>query len=122
MVLNKVVMKVMGYIWLEDVFVCSEFLFWISVSEKGEMEEGGIKFMFVVVVIDDYYLSYFIEGIKLMVFVVGFSSGNSDFLIVVNFDKEKEVIEYLKKIEKEIYNIEDFIYIWLIDEVYKFYV
>ena len=61
------------------------------------MEEGGTKLMPVVAVIDDYYPSHLTEGIKPMAFVVGPSSGNSDFLIAVNPDKEKEVIEYLKK-------------------------
>ena len=44
----------------------------------------------VVAVIDDYYPSHLTEGIKPMAFVVGPSSGNSDFLIAVNPDKEKE--------------------------------
>ena len=83
------------------------------------MEEGGTKLMPVVAVIDDYYPSHLTEGIKPMAFVVGPSSGNSDFLIAVNPDKEKEVIEYLKKTEKEIYNTEDFTYTWLTDEVHK---
>ena len=38
----------------------------ISVSEKGEMEEGGTKLMPVVAVIDDYYPSHLTEGIKPM--------------------------------------------------------
>ena len=42
-------------------------------------------------------------------------------MIAVNPDKEKEVIEYLKKTEKEIYNTEDFTYTWLTDEVHKLY-
>ena len=105
MVLNKAAMKAMGYTRLEDAFVRSESPLWISVSEKGEMEEGGTKLMPVVAVIDDYYPSHLTEGIKPMAFVVGPSSGNSDFLIAVNPDKEKEVIEYLKKTEKEIYQI-----------------
>ena len=105
MVLNKAAMKAMGYAQLEDAFVRSESPLWISVSEKGEMEEGGTKLMPVVAVIDDYYPSHLTEGIKPMAFVVGPSSGNSDFLIAVNPDKEKEVIEYLKKTEKEIYQI-----------------
>ncbi|KAB3653259.1 FtsX-like permease family protein, partial [Phocaeicola vulgatus] len=75
----------------------------------------------VVAVIADYYPSHLTEGIKPMAFVVGPSSGNSDFLIAVNPDKEKEVIEYLKKTEKEIYNTEDVTYTWLTDEVHKLY-
>ena len=121
MVLNKAAMKAMGYTRLEDAFVRSESPLWISVSEKGEMEEGGTKLMPVVAVIDDYYPSHLTEGIKPMAFVVGPSSGNSDFLIAVSPDKEKEVIEYLKKTEKEIYNTEDFTYTWLTDEVHKLY-
>ena len=121
MVLNKAAMKAMGYTRLEDAFVRSESPLWISVSEKGEMEEGGTKLMPVVAIIDDYYPSHLTEGIKPMAFVVGPSSGNSDFLIAVNPDKEKEVIEYLKKTEKEIYNTEDFTYTWLTDEVHKLY-
>ena len=121
MVLNKAAMKAMGYTRLEDAFVRSESPLWISVSEKGEMEEGGTKLMPVVAVIDDYYPSHLTEGIKPMAFVVGPSSGNSDFLIAISPDKEKEVIEYLKKTEKEIYNTEDFTYTWLTDEVHKLY-
>ena len=57
MVLNKAAMKAMGYAQLEDAFVRSESPLWISVSEKGEMEEGGTKLMPVVAIIDDYYPS-----------------------------------------------------------------
>ena len=64
MVLNKAAMKAMGYTRLEDAFVRSESPLWISVSEKGEMEEGGTKLMPVVAVIDDYYPSHLTEGIK----------------------------------------------------------
>lgn len=62
-------MKAMGYAQLEDAFVRSESPLWISVSEKGEMEEGGTKLMPVVAVIDDYYPSHLTEGIKPMAFV-----------------------------------------------------
>ena len=64
MVLNKAAMKAMGYAQLEDAFVRSESPLWISVSEKGEMEEGGTKLMPVVAVIDDYYPSHLTEGIN----------------------------------------------------------
>ena len=54
------------------------------------MEEGGTKLMPVVAVIDDYYPSHLTEGIKPMAFVVGPSSGNSDFLIAVSPIKKKK--------------------------------
>ncbi len=121
MVLNKAAMKAMGYTRLEDAFVRSESPLWISVGENGKIEEGGTKLMPVMAVIDDYYPNHLTEGIKPMAFVVGKGGGNSDFLIAAKPGKEKEVMDYLKKIEKEIYNTEDFICSWLDDEVSELY-
>lgn len=121
MVLNKSAMKAMGYTQLEDAFVRSESPLWVTVSEKGEMEEGGTKLMPVVAVIDDYYPKHLTEGVKPMAFLIGQESGSSDFLIATKPGKEKEVMEYLKKIEKEMYNTEEFTYSWLNDEVHELY-
>lgn len=121
MVLNKAAMKAMGYTRLENAFVRSESPLWMTVSEKGEREEGGTKLMPVTAVIEDYYPGHLTEGIKPMAFIVGSNSNNSDFLMAIHPGKEKEVMEYLKKIEKEIYNTEEFTYSWLADEVHELY-
>lgn len=120
MVLNKAAMKAMGYTRREDAFVRSESPLWITV-ENGKIKEGGTKLMPVMAVIDDYYPGHLTEGIKPIAFIVGQESSNSNFLIQAKPGKKQEVIEYLKKIEKEIYNTEDFNYTWLTDEVHKLY-
>lgn len=42
-------------------------------------------------------------------------------MIKVKKDREKEVIDYLRKVEKEIYNSEDFTYKWADDIVAEMY-
>ena len=120
-VMNKAAMKAMGYTGLKDAFVRCETPLWVTVDESGQIEEGGTKLMPVTAVVDDYYPGHLTEGVKPIVFVVGREGGGSDFLIAVKPGKEKEVMEYLKKLEKEIYNTEDFTSSWLTDEVKELY-
>ena len=121
MVLNKTAMKAMGYTRLEDAFVRSETPMWIVQNQNGEIEEGGTKLMPVMAVIDDYYPGHLTEGSKPMAYIVGRTGYGDSYLISIKPGKEKEVMEYLKKIEKEIYNTEDFTYSWLADEVRALY-
>ena len=120
-VLNKAAMKTFGYNQLKDAFVRSETPLWVVRTQDGQMEEGGTKLMPVMAVIDNYYPGHLTEGIKPMAFIVGRAGYGDNYLISIKSGKEKEVIEYLKKIEKEIYNTEDFNYTWLTDEVHKLY-
>ncbi|WP_278703361.1 ABC transporter permease [Phocaeicola sartorii] len=120
-VLNKAAMKTFGYNQLKDAFVRSETPLWVVRTQDGQMEEGGTKLMPVMAVIDNYYPGHLTEGIKPMAFIVGRAGYGDNYLISIKPGKEKEVIEYLKKIEKEIYNTEDFNYTWLTDEVHKLY-
>ncbi len=121
MVLNKTAMKTLGYNQLKDAFVRSETPLWVVQNQDGQVEEGGTKLMPVMAVIDDYYPGHLTEGIKPMAFIVGRTGYGDDYLIIIKPGKEKEVMEYLKKIEKEIFNTEDFTYSWLTDEVHKLY-
>lgn len=120
-VLNKTAMQTMGYTQLKDAFVRSETPLWTVQNQDGQMEEGGTKLMPVMAVIDDYYPGHLTEGTKPMAFIVGRAGFGDDYLIAIAPGKEKEVMEYLKKIEKEIYNTEDFTYSWLADEVHELY-
>ena len=120
-VLNKAAMKTFGYNQLKDAFVRSETPLWVVRTQDGQMEEGGTKLMPVMAVIDNYYPGHLTEGIKPMAFIVGRAGYGDNYLISIKPGKEKEVIEYLKKIEKEIYNTDDFNYTWLTDEVHKLY-
>ena len=120
-VLNKTAMQTMGYTQLKDAFVRSETPLWTVQNQDGQMEEGGTRLMPVMAVIDDYYPGHLTEGTKPMAFIVGRAGFGDDYLIAIAPGKEKEVMEYLKKIEKEIYNTEDFTYSWLADEVHELY-
>lgn len=120
-ILNKAAMKAMGYARMEDAFVRSESPLWITLNEKGEMEKGGTKLMPVVAVIDDYYPAHLTQGVKPMAFVVGKEDNSGDFIIATKPGKEKEVMELLRKIEKEAYNTEEFNHSWLTDEVSDLY-
>ena len=113
-------MKAMGYARMEDAFVRSESPLWIT-FRNGEMEEGGTKLMPVVAVIDDYYPAHLTQGVKPMAFVVGKEDVSGDFIIATKPGKEKEVMELLRKIEKEVYNTEEFNHSWLTDEVSDLY-
>ena len=119
-ILNKAAMKAMGYARMEDAFVRSESPLWIT-FRNGEMEEGGTKLMPVVAVIDDYYPAHLTQGVKPMAFVVGKEDVSGDFIIATKPGKEKEVMELLRKIEKEVYNTEEFNHSWLTDEVSDLY-
>lgn len=121
MVLNKTALKTMGYAQLKDAFVRSETPLWTVQNQNGQMEEGGTKLMPVMAVIDDYYPGHLTEGTKPMAFIVGRAGFGDDYLIAITPGKEKEVMEYLKKIEKEIYNTENFTCSWLADEVHELY-
>ena len=120
-VLNKTAMQTMGYTQLKDAFVRSETPLWTVQNQDGQMEEGGTRLMPVMAVIDDYYPGHLTEGTKPMAFIVGRAGFGDDYLIAIAPGKEKEVMEYLKKIEKKIYNTEDFTYSWLADEVHELY-
>ena len=120
-VLNKTAMQTMGYTQLKDAFVRSETPLWTVQNQDGQMEEGGTRLMPVMAVIDDYYPGHLTEGTKPMAFIVGRAGFGDDYLIAIAPGKKKEVMEYLKKIEKEIYNTEDFTYSWLADEVHELY-
>jgi hypothetical protein len=121
MVLNKSAMKAFGYTHREEAFVRSESPLWVSVV-NGERVDGGTKLMPVVAVIDDYYPGHLTEGLKPMAFVVGRETNSGKYLISVKRGKEKEVIDYLKQKEKEIYSTEDFTYSWLKDDIKELYI
>lgn len=61
------------------------------------------------------------QGVKPMAFVVGKRNNIGDFIIATKPGKEKEVMELLRKIEKEVYNTEEFNHSWLTDEVSDLY-
>ena len=120
-VLNEYAMKLLGYTSLENASVRSTSALVIYMKNNGEIGEYGVDMTPVSAIVQDYYMGHLTEGIKPMIFVVGARSAEGEVLIKVKKDREKEVIDYLRKIEKEIYNSEDFTYKWADDIVAEMY-
>lgn len=119
-VMNESALKAFGYKHCDEAFVRGENPLWIWVSAKGEVEQGGLQPMPVEAVVNDFYTGHITAGKQPVVFMVS-SSGGNKIQILCKPGKEKELIGYLKKIEKEVYNTEDFEYYWLKDKVMAIY-
>lgn len=119
-VLNRSAMKLLGYTDLKEAFVRSTSPLSISFVDN-KLIEFGVDMTPVSAVVEDYYMGHLTEGIKPMIFIVGAKDTEGDVLIKVKKDREKEVIDYLRKVEKEIYNSEDFTYKWADDIVAEMY-
>ena len=119
-VLNRSAMKLLGYTDLKEALVRSTSPLSISFVDN-KLIEFGVDMTPVSAVVEDYYMGHLTEGIKPMIFIVGTKDTDGDVLIKVKKDREKEVIDYLRKVEKEIYNSEDFTYKWADDIVAEMY-
>ncbi|MCR8892629.1 FtsX-like permease family protein [Bacteroides sp. ET336] len=119
--LNKYAMKLLGYTGLENASVRSTSALMVYMKNNGEIGEYGVNMTPVSAVVEDYYMGHLTEGIKPMIFIVGAKDAEGDVMIKVKKDREKEVIDYLRKVEKEIYNSEDFTYKWADDIVAEMY-
>lgn len=119
-VLNRAAMKAFGYTNVNEAFVRWENAQWIT-NVNGKIVEGGKQLLPVTAVVEDYYNGHLTEGIKPIVFIL---IGNYDYgttNIRIRPNKEKACIDYLKKMEMEIYNTDEFKYSWLKDDVLSLY-
>lgn len=119
-VLNRSAMKLLGYTNLKEAFVRSTSPLTVSFVDN-KLIEFGVDMTPVSAVVEDYYMGHLTEGIKPMIFIVGAKDAEGDILIKVKKDREREVIDYLRKVEKEVYNSEDFAYKWADDIVAEMY-
>lgn len=120
-VLNQYAMKLLGYTSLENASVRSTSALVIYMKNNGEIGEYGVNMTPVSAVVEDYYMGHLTEGIKPMIFIVGSKDAEGNVLMKVKKDREKEVIDYLRKVEEEVYNSEDFTYKWADDIVAEMY-
>ena len=120
-VLNQSAMKLLGYTSLENASVRSTSALTVYMKNNGEIGEYGVNMTPVSAVVQDYYMGHLTEGIKPMIFIVGAKDAEGDVLIRVKKDREKEVIDYLRKVEEEVYNSEDFSCKWADDIVAEMY-
>ena len=123
LVLNQTALKAFGYTNREDAFIRAEFPLWTSIV-NGEMIAGGINLMPVEAIVEDYYQGHLTEGVKPMAYVVAkmlFYGYLGMVYIKIKPGHDKDIIEYLRKIEQEVYHTDDFRYSWLSDEVKALY-
>ncbi|MBQ8266732.1 MAG: ABC transporter permease [Bacteroides sp.] len=118
--LNRAAMKAFGYTNLSDAFIRWEHAQWIY-SQNGQTVEGGKQLMPVTAVVEDYYNGHLTNGIRPMVFILHGDNASGTASIRIRPGQEKACIDYLKEVEKEIYNNEDFQYTWLKDKVLELY-
>ena len=118
--LNRAAMKAFGYTSHDEAFVRWENAQWIF-HQNGKIVEGGKQLMPVTAVVEDYYNGHLTEGIQPMIFVLSSDRSDGTASILIRPGQEKACIDYLKQVEKEIYNNEDFQYTWLKDKVLELY-
>ncbi|MCF2593538.1 ABC transporter permease [Bacteroides caecigallinarum] len=99
-VLNRSAMKLLGYTDLKEAFVRSTSPLSISFVDN-KLIEFGVDMTPVSAVVEDYYMGHLTEGIKPMIFIVGAKDAEGDVMIKVKKDREKEVIDYLRKLRKK---------------------
>ena len=119
-ILNRAAMKAFGYTNREEAFVRWDYAQWIY-SQNGKTIEGGKQLMPVTAVVEDFYNGHLTQGIQPMIFILSGDNISGTASICISPGKEKECIDYLKKIEMEIYNNDDFAYTWLKDDVLALY-
>ena len=119
-VLNRAAMKAFGYTNLSDAFIRWENAQWFY-SHNGQTVEGGKQLMPVTAVVEDFYSGHLTEGIQPMAFILHADQTDGTASILIRPGQEKACIDYLKQVEKEIYNNEDFQYTWLKDKVLELY-
>ena len=121
-VLNEAAMKLFGYQSASEAFVRSEQPLWFSYNPKTkEYIKGGVELMPVDAVISNYYASHVSEGIQPIMFLINNDNMNGNVAITIQKGKEKEIIDYLGNMVKEMTGNSDFVYSWLQDEVNALY-
>ena len=121
-VLNEAAMKLFGYQSANEAFVRSKEPLWFGFNTvTNEYIKGGIELMPVEAVVSNYYASHVSEGIKPIMFLIDNDNMNGNVAITVQKGKEKEVIDYLGNMVKEMTGSSDFMHSWLQDEVDALY-
>ncbi|MCD8183031.1 MAG: hypothetical protein LUE99_07970 [Bacteroides sp.] len=119
-VMTESALKAFGYKHCDEAFLRGETPLWTWATMEGEMHEEGLQLMPVEAVVNDFYVGHITAGKVPVVFMVGATMG-SDFQILCSPGKEKELIAYLRTVEKEVYGAEELEYYWLKDKVTALY-
>lgn len=111
-VVNRAAMRALGYTSLEGATVLDL-----------RMKEAAPDFPArpIVGVIEDYYSGHISKGIRPMLFMVFPTMQGDVYHITCQPGRIPQVIDYLRKLEKEVYGTENFQYSLLKDDVQKLY-
>ena len=120
-VLNRAAMKAFGYQTKDEAFIRWRNPEWVYFRE-GKLVEGGTQLTPVTAVAENHYTGHLTKGFQPTVFILMPREDKSGLAnIRIYPGKEKEIIEYLKGVVKEIYGTEDFKYTWQKDELLALY-
>ena len=102
LMLNETAMKAFGYKTIDEAFVRSQKPLWFSYSpETNEFTYGGLELMPIEAVVSDYYSGHVSEGVKPILFLFDDENMDGTVALTVQKGKEKEVIDYLGNMVKE---------------------
>lgn len=112
-VANRAAMKALNYTSLEGAGL---------IEENKKRQNAGGKLTPIVAVVDDYYAGHLSVGVRPMIFQVSAGGMNGDlYQIACAPGKIKAVLDFLRKLELEVYGSEDFEYSLLEDDIEALY-
>ena len=111
-VVNRAALRALGYTSLEGATV-------LDLRMKEFVPD--LQARPIVGVIEDYYSGHISKGVRPMLFMVSPTMRGDVYQIACQPGKLSQVIDYLRKLEREVYGTENFQYSLLKDDVQKLY-
>ena len=111
-VVNRAGLKALGYDSCQGAYV---------IAESDQQRGSNPKLHPIVAVIDDYYDGHISTGVRPMIFQVMKRSSGDIYSISFRPGRLPAVLDYLKKVEREAYGMEEFEYILFSDKVKQMY-
>lgn len=111
-VVNRAALRALGYTSLEGATV-------LDLRMKEFVPDLPARP--IVGVIEDYYSGHISKGVRPMLFMVSPTMRGDVYQIACQPGKLSQVIDYLRKLEREVYGTENFQYSLLKDDVQKLY-
>lgn len=109
---NETAMKALGYTSIEDATVLNEFTKRFNKNAAPMPIAGVVK---------DFYPGHISSGTAPIVFTLSNNKLGDKYEIACRDGKVKEVLEYLKQVQKKVYGVETFKYSMLEDKIKDFY-
>lgn len=109
---NRAALKALGYTSLAGAMV---------VEENRKRADGNASLQPIVAVVEDYYEGHLTSGVKPTIYSVDNDFSGDLYQIAYTPGKKKEVLDFLRKLERKVYGSEDFEYSLMEDEVKAMY-